>query len=1031
MNELDMAQQMIQNIVGSITIKVERLNEALFNLRDMTLFLIQETSDDQELIENWLHENRFETCEDGFFQSKMLLELYRKGNGPATGISYSWNPELENNQLARFRMYAHRNMGKYLLRIHKRLDGIAWIYYQDVTNTALQFPFIDQVTAIKPDFDWTTYHTFKSVSPENNPGGSIRWLPPTVDYAGKGWIISVSIPVYKDSVIAGVWTIDVSQDYILDKFLMDPVVNGNKVFLVNSKGDLILRPKMPHLSDQQKGKTYQEKMSDIEPAFSKIAFSELFTTGQGKLFLSEGHSNKSIAFYRTIDELNWICISIIPRNNLFEASKKQFLQAFGKLGKGDLEYRLDDNDWTLPMHELVSEFNYMANQINSSFLEIEEQNKKLKTLIEGKKLGEKLLRDKNLFIESIVSLSPDILYIYDIIHQMTVYSNESIQNILGYSTGEIKEMGTKTISNLMHPDDLQRYNEQICPEYQTVNDNEPVHNQFRMKHKQGHWCWLDCREIIFSRQTDGTPKEIFGVIRDITGQKQAETALLEANHTLNAIFEAAPLPIFTLDREGLVQFAWNPAAEKLLGWKKENIIGQYLPTVSDDMQDEFEKIRKTVLSGKMILGKHVKRQRIDGVSIDYSIYSAPLRNADDEIYGNVCMLLDLTERIKAENELRERIKEAGCLYNIADISQNSKFSLEEFLTKAAGLIPQGFLYPEFTGCRITYNGNFFKTQNFKETTRMIKTSIQTRQKSSEQIEVCCLKELSNNDIPFFLNEKNSLLNEIGRQLGEYISRKHVEEEITRLNRQLTNKNKELEQIVYVTSHDLRSPLVNIQGFSQELERCVDIIVNNSVNNSIICDKETQKKSQDTTFSIKKSLGYIKGSAAKMDEMLAGLLRMSRLSHAEISINDIDPNIFLSGLLDQFKFQIKEKGVKFNIENLPLCRGDEKQISQAFLNLIDNALKYLEPSRKGIISITGYKSESVSIYCIEDNGIGIAREHKNKIFEIFHRLNPENDNGEGLGLNIVSKILGNNHGDIKVESEPGKGTRFYISLPGIK
>jgi len=111
--------------------------------------------------------------------------------------------------------------------------------------------------------------------------------------------------------------------------------------------------------------------------------------------------------------------------------------------------------------------------------------------------------------------------------------------------------------------------------------------------------------------------------------------------------------------------------------------------------------------------------------------------------------------------------------------------------------------------------------------------------------------------------------------------------------------------------------------------------------------------------------------------------------------------------------------------LPSCSGDEAQIGQVFSNLLDNALKYLDPDRKGVIRISGTRQ---LVYCVEDNGIGVKMSHQNKIFEIFHRLNPgDGTAGEGLGLAIVHRILDRHGGRIWVESKPGKGSKFFVSL----
>ena len=129
------------------------------------------------------------------------------------------------------------------------------------------------------------------------------------------------------------------------------------------------------------------------------------------------------------------------------------------------------------------------------------------------------------------------------------------------------------------------------------------------------------------------------------------------------------------------------------------------------------------------------------------------------------------------------------------------------------------------------------------------------------------------------------------------------------------------------------------------------------------------------------------------------------------------------------YEIKQKSVSLTVKKLPACRGDAVGIDQVFTNLIENALKYPDPNRKGSIIITGRVEGNTSVYCVQDNGIGISPDHQHRIFELFHRLNPnDGTEGEGLGLTIVRRILQRQNGDIRVESEPGKGSRFYVSLP---
>ena len=166
----------------------------------------------------------------------------------------------------------------------------------------------------------------------------------------------------------------------------------------------------------------------------------------------------------------------------------------------------------------------------------------------------------------------------------------------------------------------------------------------------------------------------------------------------------------------------------------------------------------------------------------------------------------------------------------------------------------------------------------------------------------------------------------------------------------------------------------------------------------------------------------------MDSLLSGLLVISRLGRAELNAEKLHMNRLITDITKTFEFQIKNADVDLEISELPPCKGDEAQINQVFSNLMGNAIKYLDPNRPGIIKLSGTKEKNQVVYCLEDNGIGIAPEHQEKIFDIFHQLNPEVSNGEGLGLTIIRKILDKHQGKIWVESEPGKGSKFYVSLP---
>ena len=264
--------------------------------------------------------------------------------------------------------------------------------------------------------------------------------------------------------------------------------------------------------------------------------------------------------------------------------------------------------------------------------------------------------------------------------------------------------------------------------------------------------------------------------------------------------------------------------------------------------------------------------------------------------------------------------------------------------------------------------------------------------------------------------------------SDITERKAFEDERERLMAMVTGTNRELESVVRVISHDLRAPLVNIHGFSNELVNDCQR-VQEFVNSAGVSQEIRAKLSPVLEESVPQSLEYITKSAEKMDKLLGGLTHLSRVGKARLKIQTLDVNELVNSIVKTMQFQLKEGGIAVTVDALPECRGDEVQINQVFSNLLNNAVKYLDPKRAGEIRVSGCLEDGRSVYRVDDNGIGIAPEHQGKIFELFHRLHPNGKvAGEGIGLSVVMRILDRLEGEIWVESEVGVGSSFFVSLP---
>ncbi|MBN2464437.1 PAS domain S-box protein [candidate division WOR-3 bacterium] len=258
-------------------------------------------------------------------------------------------------------------------------------------------------------------------------------------------------------------------------------------------------------------------------------------------------------------------------------------------------------------------------------------------------------------------------------------------------------------------------------------------------------------------------------------------------------------------------------------------------------------------------------------------------------------------------------------------------------------------------------------------------------------------------------------------------RKRAEEEQERLNRELTAKTTELEQLIYAASHDLRAPLVSVNGFVGELGKSLKDL-DAELGRANVTPAEREHLAAVIERDIPLELKYIEAGTARLGALLAGLLKLSRLGRTTLKFEELDMDLLVADVLRSIAYAVRESGAVVDVSSLPRCVGDNTAISEVVVNLIDNAIKYRSPDRSLLLRISGKVEEGRAVYCVEDNGIGIERHLLGHVFEPFYQAEPKTSEGEGLGLTIVTRILGRLDGRVRVESEAGKGSRFYFSLP---
>ncbi len=247
-----------------------------------------------------------------------------------------------------------------------------------------------------------------------------------------------------------------------------------------------------------------------------------------------------------------------------------------------------------------------------------------------------------------------------------------------------------------------------------------------------------------------------------------------------------------------------------------------------------------------------------------------------------------------------------------------------------------------------------------------------------------------------------VLPEVVRRHGDRLARKEAEEELQRINEELKN-------FVHVVSHDLRTPITFIQGYSSLLL------------------EEYQDTLDDKG---RMCLQRIRASARRMEALVSDLLALSTIGRVVSSFENISCGEIVSNVASDLQDKLGSSGIELVVpHNLPTICCDGGRIRQVFENLAVNAIKFMGHNKSPRIEI-GYEDRGEFFqFCMRDNGIGIDPQYHSTIFEKFHRLREiEDDEGTGLGLAIVTRIVNNHGGKVWVESERGKGSSFYFTLP---
>ena len=258
---------------------------------------------------------------------------------------------------------------------------------------------------------------------------------------------------------------------------------------------------------------------------------------------------------------------------------------------------------------------------------------------------------------------------------------------------------------------------------------------------------------------------------------------------------------------------------------------------------------------------------------------------------------------------------------------------------------------------------------------------------------------------------------------------------------LREANDEIQRFAYIVSHDLRSPLVNIMGFTSELEelrgdifRRIAALDRTGTEASLVpadaAEIEPLLEGPDKQLSqdFAEALGFIKSSIGKMDRLISAILNLTREGRREFQPVKIEMRELIEGIVSTVAHQAAEAEAQIRIEPLPDIVSDRLAMEQIFSNLIDNALKYLKPGVPGDVTVHGRTKLGFAIFEVADNGRGIDPKDHQRIFDLFRRAGIQDKPGQGIGLAHVRALVRRLGGTMSVASELNQGSTFTITLP---
>ncbi len=594
----------------------------------------------------------------------------------------------------------------------------------------------------------------------------------------------------------------------------------------------------------------------------------------------------------------------------------------------------------------------------------------------------------------------------DLSNSMRYWSDETYR-ILGFEPGSIKASNDAFL-NRVHPDDLPLLKEALR---RSIEDGEIYDLVHRIVLQDG------TEKIIHERAdiiVDASNKKIkfIGTMRDITEKRKANQKLVKANNELRTLFENIREVFFTVDMEHRQVTQISKSCEDIYGYTQDEFFQNsnlWIEVTLEEDKDVIWANHAKMMGGKEIINTYRIRHKNGEIKwLETKI--APTLDNNGKLIRIDGVTADITKRIEAEQALKDsEHRFRTFLENSSDaiVVVDEKFDIvfaSDSLQRVTGSRPEDVVGRS--------NNEFVYADDRIIVEKFLKDLLT----NPGQIKKAVYR-LNKKDGGIIWTERVAinLINDpvikgIVINFRNITEQKEYEDALKASNEELKKSNGELDRFVYSVSHDLRAPLSSMLGIIGLIE------------------------AETTDKNIAVDIQLIKKNINKLDGFISDILDYSRNARLEIDVEEVKFANLLEYIKNNLKYMASSAvkvDIRIKIDECDTFYSDPGRITIIFNNLISNAVRYSNPEAVSpFVDIKVLSCNEKAVITIEDNGIGISKENHAKIFGMFYRISNKSI-GSGLGLYIVKETVEKLHGTIQFESEPGKGTKFIITIPNIR